>query len=180
MISHQISNSSNTYRKKRGLVNLGGQILHWLFGTLDSNDAKYYTETINSLLDDNKRINVLMRKQISIISSTITNFYDSVRKRNDDAYFLNRILQTLDKFMTQTTDKERRLDHEIQIIEHILTVSEITNGIQTVLKNYLNNAILLSHGIISFDIIHLQNLQIELEKIQTKFTLPLSPTLENT
>lgn len=109
IISHQLS----SIRKKRGLINLGGQILHWLFGTLDSNDAEYYSGAINSLINDRKETHSLMQQQISIISSTITNFNESVRRINTDAYFLNKNLQQLENFITQTTDNERRLDYEI-------------------------------------------------------------------
>lgn len=67
----------------------------------------------------------------------------------------------------------------MQINKYILTLSEVTKDIQISLKNYLKCITLLRHGIINFDIIYPRDLQIELEKIQAKFPLPL-PTLENT
>lgn len=108
IISHQTSFN----RQKRGLVNLGGEILHYLFGTLDSNDAEYYITQI-TLVNDRSQTNLLLQKQIGVISSTITNFNDSAQKLNEDAHYLNENLQKFDEFVTQTTDNEERLNVEM-------------------------------------------------------------------
>lgn len=52
IISHQLKSN----RSKRGLLNIGGNILHWLFGTPDSDDAQYYTDSINSLIYNQKLV----------------------------------------------------------------------------------------------------------------------------
>lgn len=174
--SHQLYN----IRKKRGLLNIGGELLHWLFGTPDADDALFYTESIKSLINNEKNTHLLMQKQIGIISSTIKNFNESTHRLNADSEALNENLIKFNKFVKQTTKNEQKLDLELQINNYILTLSEITNEIQTSLKGYLNDITLIRHGIISFNMVHPQNLLLELEKIQTKFSLPLTPTLENT
>lgn len=164
-----ILHQTNFNRHKRGLVNLRGEILHYLLGTLDSNNAEYYTTQINALINDRSQTNLLLQKQIRVISSTITNFNNSAQKLNKDTHFLNENLQKFDEFVTQTTDNEERLNVEMQINEYILTLSEITNKIQASLKSYLNSITLLRHGIINFDIIQPRDLQAELQKIQTTY-----------
>lgn len=176
IISHQLYN----IRKKRGLLNIGGEVLRWLFGTPDSDDAQFYTDSIKSLINNERETHILMQKQIGIISSTITNFNESTRKLNADADSLNENLAKFNRFVKQTTKNEEKLNLEFQINNHILTLAELTNEIQISLKNYLNDITLIRHGIINFNLVHPQDLQTELEKIQTKYTLPLTPTLENT
>lgn len=175
IMSHQIQ----IHRNKRGLLNAGGNILHWLFGTPDSDDAQYYTDSINSLLYNQKQTSVLMQDQISIISSTIATFNESARKLNSDAHFLNDNLAKFDHFVIKTLDTEERLSFELQVNEHILTLTELTNSIQISLKSYLNSFTLVRHGILDFNMIHPQDLLSELEKIENKLLLPLTPNMEN-
>jgi hypothetical protein len=44
--------SSQTARIKRGILNLGGDFLKFLFGTLTQSDAKKYTQHIQQLEDE--------------------------------------------------------------------------------------------------------------------------------
>lgn len=175
IISHQLG----TNRRKRGLLNIGGNILHYLFGTPDSDDAQFYTDSITSLIHSHKQTNVLLQNQIGIISSTIATFSESAKKLSSDAHFLNENLEKFDRFVTQTVTTEEKLSFEIEINDYILTLTEITDAIQSSFKEYLNSFTLLRHGIIGFNVIHPQDLQVELEKIQNKFILPLAPSMEN-
>lgn len=176
IISHQF----HIKREKRGLINAGGNVLHWLFGTPDSDDAQYYADSINSLIYSQKQTHVLLQNQIGIISSTITTFNESARKLSEDAHFLNDNLDKFDKFITQTVTTEERLSFELQIIDYMLTLTEVTNSVHTSIKSYLNSVTLMRHGIIDFEVVRPQVLLDELDKIQTKFLLPLPPNLENT
>lgn len=176
IISHQIDST----RKRRGLFNAGGDLLSWLFGNPDADDAQFYTDSIKSILSNQKETHILMKKQIGIISSTIRNFNESAAKLSADAYMLNENLAKFDKFMQQTTTIEETMHFEIQINEYLLRLTEITTQIQSSLKVYLNSITLIRHGIIDFNVIHPIDLKSELEKIQLKFNLPLPPTLENT
>lgn len=121
-----------------------------------------------------------MQNQIGIISSTIATFNESAKKLSEDAHFLNDNLAKFDTFVSQTVSTEERLSYELQINDHILTLTEMTNSLQLSLKSYLHSFTLIRHGIIDFDIVHPQDLLIELEKIQNKYVLPLAPNIENT
>lgn len=44
-------------RYKRGLFNLGGIIMHWIFGLIDEDTAKEYDKKINDLGNITKREN---------------------------------------------------------------------------------------------------------------------------
>lgn len=71
----------------------------------------------------------------------------------------------MEKFISETSSTERRLDLEVQIIDYIVTLLELSEDIQSTLKGYLRSTVLICHGIINYDVIHPQDLQIELEKL---------------
>lgn len=58
-------------RRRRGVVNFVGEIQSILFGTLAQSDGKYFNEQIERLSQNQKHQNALMKKQTSIIKSSI-------------------------------------------------------------------------------------------------------------
>ena len=63
MIKDQLSDITV---KDETIHHLSGQrlqsyALNWLFGTLDADDAQYYTDSINTLLNDNRQTQTLLK-----------------------------------------------------------------------------------------------------------------------
>lgn len=54
-VSASKSNSGNNI-SKRGLFDGTSCVLHWLFGTPDAKDAKFYKEAIESVIHDNRNV----------------------------------------------------------------------------------------------------------------------------
>ncbi|KAK9728134.1 Baculovirus F protein [Popillia japonica] len=64
----------NLNRKRRGLFNGIGDGLKWLFGVPDADDAEFYSDSIESLSNSQKRVDTIMQQQGSFIQQTITKY----------------------------------------------------------------------------------------------------------
>ncbi|KXZ75555.1 hypothetical protein TcasGA2_TC031593 [Tribolium castaneum] len=62
---------SKETRKRRGLIDAGSSLLKWLIGTPSANDAKHYDEAINFLLNQSNEVQSLLKRQTTIMSSSI-------------------------------------------------------------------------------------------------------------
>jgi hypothetical protein len=67
---------------KRGILDLGGEILKFLFGTLTQSDAKKYTEHIQKLEDEGQSFSHILQEQMRILKSAITSFNITMQRVN--------------------------------------------------------------------------------------------------
>lgn len=88
-------------RQKRGLFDGVGTAVKWLFGTPDAEDADYYTNGIKSLTKNQKKTEILMHRQVSILSFTIANFNSSFIKINENIATLNNNTIAFKTFQTK-------------------------------------------------------------------------------
>lgn len=58
-------------RKERGLINLGGSALKFLFGTLDNGDLQALSHRIDGVAGDSKKILHLLHEQTTIVSQVV-------------------------------------------------------------------------------------------------------------
>lgn len=175
IISHQLV----VRREKRGLINGIGDGLKFLFGVPDSEDAQFYTDSINSLINNQKQTATLMQQQVRIISSTITNFNNSLQTLNQNTKILNENIKKFDDFMSQTATVEEKLLIENDINQHVTTLIEMTDEIQNIVSKYIDGITLISKGIISYNLLSPQDLYLELRNINSKYTLPLELEFSN-
>lgn len=176
IVTHQVNHS----RLRRGLVNFVGDGFKWLFGTPDASDAQFYTDSIKSLMNNQKQTETLMQQQVRIISSTITNFNDSLMTLNRNTKTLNENIHKFDTFMTQTSDNEQALSIENRLVNHIISLVEMSDEISANLKSYVYTITLINKGIVSYEILKPQDLFNELQHVNKRYTLPLDLTLEST
>lgn len=160
IIAHQIP-----IRNKRSLLNFVGDGLKWLFGTPDANDAQFYTDSINSIINDQKQTELLMQ-QVRIIPSTILNFNNSLQTLNRNTRILNDNIKKSDEFMTQTTRNQQQIHIESLVMEDsiVITVIEVTDEAQNMISNYVDSLSLLTKGIISYNTLNPKDLFLELKK----------------
>lgn len=78
LVGHREGNK----RKHGGIFNGVSYAFNWFFGTPDAADAKYYSDSIKSLVQQNHDIQSLMRQQIHIISDGIQNYNSTLRHFN--------------------------------------------------------------------------------------------------
>ena len=111
-------------RPKRGLINLGGKISKWLFGTLDSDDGKKIELILKHLGGNNQIIQDKINEQISlakeimiktnnslsqiksnilIISQTINDLSEEINEINTLDLIINSLL-TLQIYLNQITN----------------------------------------------------------------------------
>lgn len=176
IISHQLSMK----RQKRGIINLVGDGLKWLFGTPDASDAQYYTDSINMLVSNQKQTETLMQQQVRIVSSTIKNFNNSLHIVNQNTKILNDNIKKFDDFMSRTQNNEETIYLENEINQHVTILVEMTDETKNKLDNYINAISLINKGIISYNILSPEDLFSELKDINTKNNLPLELSLEST
>lgn len=65
-------------RTKRGLINLGGKISNWLFGTLDSDDGERINNVLNYLKKNDHIIEGKINSQISLTKEFMNNTYENL------------------------------------------------------------------------------------------------------
>ena len=67
---------------KRGLLDIGGDILKFLFGTLTQSDAQKYTQHIQELEYEQHSFLRISQEQMIILKSAITSFNITMQKVN--------------------------------------------------------------------------------------------------
>lgn len=108
-------------RRRRGLVNGVSYALNWLFGTPDADDAKYYTDSINTLLSDNRQTQTLLKSQIQVITSTIKNFNNSVASLKENEEQMNSNIKLINKLAIETNSYIETLNLETLITQQTMT-----------------------------------------------------------
>lgn len=126
VLSH-ISGKIPETRRKRGLINGVSYALHWLFGTPDADDAKYYSNSINSLFNNNKQTQTLLKSQIQIISSTIRNFNESVISLKQNENRMNENFASINKLSANINSYVDELSLKTLVTQQITTLSSLTN-----------------------------------------------------
>ncbi|XP_044765738.1 uncharacterized protein LOC123321989 [Coccinella septempunctata] len=177
IITHKINVISR--RKRRGLMNAVGTGIKWLFGNPDSDDAQFYSDSINSLINNEKQTEVLMQQQVNVISDTITNFNNSLTRMNENINILNKNLKSFNKFQQDMITSKNSFEVEIGLSNHIILLIEMTDELTNQLNEYVNDISLISNNIISYNILPPETLYSELHKISTKQDLPLPLSVEN-
>ncbi|KAF2895233.1 hypothetical protein ILUMI_10938 [Ignelater luminosus] len=85
----------NYIRHKCGLLNGIRDGLKFLFGVPDADDAKFYSDSINQLINDRKQMSTLVQQQVRIISSAISNFNHSAVELDKNTATMNDNLRKL-------------------------------------------------------------------------------------
>ena len=153
-----------------------------LYGTPDADDAQYYTDSINTLLNDNRQTQTLLKSQIQMISSTIRNFNNSVNFLKLNENKLNKNILLINELSTTTNRKIDELKLENIITQHIMTLSLYANKLANEYDVYINAINLGRHGILSPQILTPKILLDELTKNEGYHELPIQPdysTIQN-
>lgn len=177
IISHQLNISAN--RKRRGLMDGVGYAITWLFGNPNAKDAAYYSDSISSLVNNQKQTHVIMQEQVSVISQTIANFNESFTRMNENVNILNSNLRYFNILGEDIRDLTKKLELEVQLSNHMLLLIEMTDEIAQSLENYVNDVSLIQNGLINFRTLPPELLYVELQRLSTKFTLPIPLSVDN-
>lgn len=176
---YHLTGINQNRRRRRGLINGVSYALNWLFGTPSASDAQYYTDSINSLLQDNKQAQTLLKSQVQIISSTIRNFNNSVASLKSNENKLNENLKMINSFSQKTNNAIDKLELESLITQHTLTLSSLANQILGHCSEYIESVNLGKHGILSPNVLTPKTLLDEISAYVGEYELPVVPEYQN-
>lgn len=171
LLEHQVKDIKNNdlvlrpqqtyHRRKRGLVNLIGNVANELFGVLDQRDATHYEAELVKLKNDQKYLHVLLKNQTSISSLTINALMKeeaSIRsKLNEITTHFNGVYDNID---------------DVSKLQYINTVfqycTSITSNLKSIQDKILNIMLHSQQGNVHPSIFDPKQLQMELERIHSK------------
>ena len=160
-ISHLIGHSSNS-RSRRGLINGGSYVFKWIFGIPDADDAQYYSEAINQAQNDERNIQILMKQQIQVIKSTITNFNETVSNLRLNERILNDNIDKINIFMNELRSDNTNNELLSTITDHINLLNELTYQMETEFDNLISAILFAKRNILHPSIITPKHLLQEL------------------
>jgi len=112
--------ASNPERSKCRLLDVGEDILKFLFGTLTQSDAQKYTQHIRELENEQQSFLQISQEQVVILKSAITSFSLIVQKVNRNEKILTENLQRLNQLVVDGINKmQSQLDSVLIINENI-------------------------------------------------------------
>lgn len=109
-LSHLINNNTSSRLRRSAWFGIGGPILKQLFGSLDEDDAKAFTDAINAVQDDQRHLASLMKQNIHIISSTISSFNNTIQRLNHNEVALNENMVKLDSILETISTSTNKLE----------------------------------------------------------------------
>jgi hypothetical protein len=120
--------TSQHTRVKRGILDLGGDILKFLFGTLTQSDAKKYTQHIQKLENEQQSFLSISQEQMVVLKSATTSFNVTMQKVNRNERTLTENLQRLSKMVVDELNQMRtQMDSVMMLNENI---QQIQQGIE--------------------------------------------------
>lgn len=106
-----------SYRYKRGILNGIGSIWKAITGNLDAADGEYFNDCINKFEKDDKEMQMLLKNQVQIVSTTIRNFNDSIRKLALDEQDVNYNLGKIQDAINKAHHENHMLHAQLQVLD---------------------------------------------------------------
>lgn len=109
-------------RSKRGLLNFGGKISKWLFGTLDSDDGEKYDNAINELRHNQNSYKKEMGIQISLTKQLIDNYNSTITLLSQNQEIIKDQINAFEKNVSRS-------------VSHLTTFLEVRNTLFQIILN---------------------------------------------
>lgn len=168
-------------KSKRGAFNVLGNIIKAVTGNLDSQDAEYYDQTIQDMINSNGRLKSIAEKQISLVIDSIGIFNESVNTIQSNQYVLQSRMLQMEAAMNET--KYHALEQDQQIMVHAIfnQLILLSNAIIDTMNVILNALTFAKLETFHPSILQPEDLVNELKRINlTKSNkLPIEATIEN-
>ena len=156
---------ADTKRYKRGILNGVGTIWKSITGNLDASDGEFYTECINKLLNDDHQLENLMKNQISVTTSVIKNFNDTIQKFRIDEETFNRDIKIIENAILNISDTIGFIESKLKVIEICENLMENYMYLENELNDILNAITFARLKIIHSAIITPKDLVLSLQQI---------------
>lgn len=86
-------------KSKRGLINGLGSIIKSITGNLDQNDAEKYEKAIQTLTDNQNKMKVIMKDQISLLGKSIQVFEGTIRNLTHNQLLLAKKIDEIENLV---------------------------------------------------------------------------------
>jgi len=144
-------------RCKRGVFNFIKCISKILFGTLDNEDANYYSDKINSLEKEQLEFLRLSKEHITVVKSTLRSLNSTLLAVSDNEKILSKDLEDMAKHINKQDVEVKRIftassmmltvnEHSVQLnraIDECRAEYEILiDAIMNTQKEYFNHKLL--------------------------------------
>lgn len=178
-IAHLTDHTTQTSRKKRGLINGVSSALKWLFGTPDANDAQFYSNAIKSLQSKNRNTLNLMQQQIHVISSAIINYNNSIQSFKNNENKLNENIRNFNKFGKTVSDRLNHIVSAQSTLGHINFLTELSLELNEEYDIIIASILFAKQNILHPFVITPTNMKNELLQIKLKPNVQFPLALEN-
>lgn len=154
------------HRRKRGLVNSGGKLLNWLYGTMDNDDRTDIEQHFKITDENNHRIIQNMNQQIKINNNFNKTFELIKSTIENDRLKINNKLNEITKNEVKLFNKQLILELIFKLNLILSHVQHLQDNVASARTNILHPNILTDDEIITYniDLNKLLNIILELAK----------------
>lgn len=181
--------NTNYSRNKRGVFNFIGGISKILFGTMDSEDALYYTDKISNLEREQIDFLKLSKEQITVVKSTLRSMNSTLIDVSENERILSKGLEEMAKHINEHDGEVKRMftatSMSLTVNAHSLQLERAINECRKEYEILIDAVINSQKGVIQPHIItpaHIIN-QIKASQadVPSELTLPIpmSATYQN-
>lgn len=180
-IGHLTGHNFLNRRPKRGILDGASYAFKWLFGTPDAADATYYSQSITALIAKNHEIELLMKQQVSILSSAINNYNESAQYLKANEKRLNNNINKFNEFAETAANTINSLSNIQLITDHLDLLTQLVGELNEELDVIMNSILFSKNNILHPSVITPVDLESELKKIQLRSDIefPISVTEYN-
>lgn len=158
----ELSAYSTKPRAKRELLDGLGSVLKWLIGTPDAKDAQHYESCIKLLEKHELEQADILKQQIQIVSSTVSNFNDTIFKISYDEHVINENLERIGKYLNETNKVlfDLKMSEELSVIS--IQILEAVMTLESEIDDILTSILFAKSGAVHPSIISVERLYQEL------------------
>lgn len=139
--STDLKNFLGSPRVKRAWFDGIGSMFRTITGNLDQNDALYYDEMISKIQNDEHQLSQLIKAQVQVVSTTITNFNESITNFQKNKEILDQNFKKMEGFMNVSPKNLCELELTEIIESHFsylsLLFTETRNELSTIINAVL-------------------------------------------
>jgi len=173
--------SSPSERMERGILDMGGDILKFLFGTLTQSDANKYIEHIQKLENEQQSFLRISQEQMTVLKSAIMSFNITMQKVNRNEKILNDNLLRLNKMVVEEMNNmQTQIDSVMVLNENIQQIQRGLEECQHTLEILVDAFLHAQDGIIQPQLITITKLRdmMKKESLPDGLDFPSFPILE--
>lgn len=126
-------------RKKRGILNGIGTIWKSITGNLDASDGEYFNECINKITHDEYQIENLLKNQISVTTSVIKSFNETIQKLQIDEETFNKDIEEIKISITDISDQLKFYSAQIAVLSLCESLMESYSFLENTLDDIINS-----------------------------------------